>query len=155
MKKGFTLIELLVVIAIIAILAVEKARATEALSMLGSVRYAVERYRLQTTDWPAADFGVLDIEVPTSTTNFNYSMQASTDASKAKYIIAESKKSTPTYYLVVGVLADGSTLRSCGKAAPTTIDGTLRAATAFGSSGSEADGAKLCNAISSGKPGGF
>ena len=161
MKKGFTLIELLVVVLIIGILsavalpqytqAVEKARAAEALSMLGSIRYAVERYRLQTGNWPGDSFDVLDIEVPTSQL-FTYAMQASTDAAKAKYVYATSKKSTPAYVLAVGIKADGATLRSCGSAAPTTIDATLRAATQFAASSA---GLKLCNAITSGKPDNF
>lgn len=75
MKKGFTLIELLVVVLIIGILsaialpqyttAVEKARATEALTLMNSVRQAAERYQLQKDAWPDRNkFSVLDIEVP-------------------------------------------------------------------------------------------
>lgn len=72
MKKGFTLIELLVVVLIIGILsaialpqytrAVEKARAAEALTLMGSMRYAAERVRLQNGTWPTS-MSDLDISV--------------------------------------------------------------------------------------------
>lgn len=77
MNKGFTLIELLVVVMIIGILssialpqyttAVERSRAAEALTLLGAVSDAAQRFYFQHDVWPieqANPWGSLDIDVP-------------------------------------------------------------------------------------------
>ena len=148
MKKGFTLIELLVVVLIIGILsavalpqytqAVQKSRSTEALTVLGSIRYAAERYRLQTGNWPTS-FDVLDIEVPTST-NFTYSIEGAKSASATNFVVSAESKKAPVYVLNVTTTAAGASTRCCG--AKITTD--TNACTA-----NSGDGLKMCKAISS------
>lgn len=85
-KQGFTLIELLVVVLIIGILsavalpqytkAVEKSRATEALSVLKSLAQAQEAYYMANGSY-ANQFDELDVEIPWKGTQKWYS--AATD----------------------------------------------------------------------------
>ncbi len=154
MKKGFTLIELLVVVLIIGILsaialpqyttAVEKARSSEAVTLMGTIRYAGERYRLQTGQFPGADFTVLDIEVPSTTTvtstsgakTKNFDITASgTDT----YVISAKRNGGTAYTLGTIVSADGTATRCCGSAVA-----------ASGCTAATGDALTLCKAITSG-----
>lgn len=75
MNQGFTLIELLVVVLIIGILsavalpqyqtAVERSRATEALTQMAAISDSLQRYHAQHEAFPAANaFNKLDVEIP-------------------------------------------------------------------------------------------
>ena len=75
-RGGFTLLELLMVVIIIGILAAmalpqfiraaEKARATEAFNLLGTVRSAENRYRaMEPANQYANDLTNLDVDIPT------------------------------------------------------------------------------------------
>lgn len=154
MKKGFTLIELLVVVLIIGILsaialpqyttAVEKARAAEAVTLMGTIRYAAERYRLQTGSFPGKDFTVLDIEVPSTaavtatsgakTKNFDITADGT-----GPYVISAKRNSGTTYFLGTIVSADGTATRCCGSAVA-----------AAGCTAATGDALKICSAITSG-----
>lgn len=73
MNKGFTLIELLVVVLIIGILsavalpqytkAVEKSRATEAITLLGNLSTAEQVYQMSTGSF-TNDMTLLDLQLP-------------------------------------------------------------------------------------------
>lgn len=160
MKKGFTLIELLVVVLIIGILsaialpqyttAVEKARSTEALTNMGTIAHAGERYYMQTTTWPGTTAANLDIEVPT----LKYYTPSYANSGTNGWIITMDRGGSDgqAYKLYTAVTNDGQIKRFCGSAAPTiSVSNGVYTITkgTDPTSGGAVD--KMCKAISGGK----
>lgn len=157
MKKGFTLIELLVVVLIIGVLSaialpqystsVEKARSAEAVTLMSTIRYAAERYRLQMNEFPGGDLDLLDIEVPQYNGHYgskNYTISASgTEA----YVVSATRQNGPAYVLSTAVLPDGTAKRYCAAVAATASASAITApATA-----ATGDAETVCNAITAGQ----
>ena len=178
-KQGFTLIELLVVVLIIGILAavalpqyttaVEKARATEALSLMSAIAGAAERYRIQKDAWPDADaFNKLDVEIPLvsgstgSTATYggqNFHMHMGPIAGDdTTFVIAADRalENASKAYTLKTILVENSA---------TGAFSTTRACTIYASGGSinttttapsdSLDAGQFCNAISNGHPQSF
>ena len=138
MNQGFTLIELLVVVLIIGILsavalpqyqmAVERSRATEALTQMAAVSDALQRYHAQHDAWPSNNaFNKLDVDIPTYTSDgqtlhggkhfkITFGSQTSDGVSMA-HVFATRRRDSHAYKLTTRVTpsADGSysVLRFC------------------------------------------
>jgi Tfp pilus assembly protein PilE len=114
---------LLVVVLIIGILssvaipqyttAVERSRASEGITLMGSLAQALERYRSQKDAWPTDnDFSKLDLEMPKNGTNtyggklftITFTSSGSTATIKATRTIATGKS-----YELQTVITDNAT----------------------------------------------
>ena len=141
MNKGFTLIELLVVVLIIGILsavalpqytkAVEKSRATEAMTLLGNLTTAEEVYKMSTGSY-TNDLSVLDLQLPgvgstttstVSTKNFKLNITQATGTAFAATATRMVGTSAGTgdlgYKLNLSIDANGNITRTCTGSAST------------------------------------
>lgn len=159
MKQGFTLIELLVVVLIIGVLsaialpqystAIEKSRSAEALTTIGAIRQAVERYYYSHNDsWPSS-WSDLDIDVPMvgSTAKGKYfSYYFSGSGTTASIVAKRDGLSAAETFALKTVLTDSGSTITAMRCCTTNTDNssTCTAPT----SGTKAE--TFCNAITGG-----
>lgn len=135
LKKGFTLLEVLIVVIIIGILVaialpqytttLEKSKSAEAVSNVGSLRTALDRYWYQNGSI-STDPGAQDIDNPNSVTNKLYTYSIADDGTNAttrKYTITGTRTSGGNTYWVKWIQTDNNTgklTRSANLGGPTT-----------------------------------
>ncbi|MCQ2410512.1 MAG: prepilin-type N-terminal cleavage/methylation domain-containing protein [Elusimicrobiaceae bacterium] len=139
MTKGFPLIELLVVVLIIGLLssialpqytkAVEKARASEAIQMLGDLATAEQIYQMSTGSF-TNDLSLLDVQLPgvgsatTSSTTTNKFKLEVTATSPFKAKATRQNNGTDAtgdlaYVIWMTIATDGTITRWCGASTDT------------------------------------
>ena len=145
MNQGFTLIELLVVVLVIGILsavalpqyqtAVERARATEALTQMSAVRGAMERYHSQHEAWPTF-FNQLDVDIPEVEGGNQYGGKHFIIEFTNRGVITATRNGSKHPYTLTTTITENS-------------NGTYSATRAC--SGEDDDAVAYCNAITGGK----
>jgi prepilin-type N-terminal cleavage/methylation domain-containing protein len=130
-RSGFTLLEVLIVVIIIGILAaialpqyvstLEKARSAEALTALGSLRSAMDRYwydQLAGSSYTTlTDLSLLDVTV--DTTKWTYSISDSSDVNNKSYYFTADRNGNTDYWIQMNQ------------------NGTINKSTALGGSGTK------------------